>query len=109
MLEQVNKLEARQDRLEDTVNRLVLQIDKLVNAFDRGYEADHKIDMTLQLLNAKVDAMQEAVKRGHSRSDELEPRVTKLEHFKTQVWTYGSVVVLIISPLIGLLADKIFK
>ena len=57
MQEQVNKLEARQDRLEDTVNRLVLQIDKLVGAFDRTYEADHKIDLTLQLLNSKVEAM----------------------------------------------------
>jgi hypothetical protein len=30
--EQVTKLEAGQDRLEDTVNRLVLQIDKPVGA-----------------------------------------------------------------------------
>ena len=107
MQEQVNKLEARQDRLEDTVNRLVAQIDKLVGAFDRTYEADHKIDLTLQLLNAKVDAMQDAIKRGHARTDELEPRTTKLEHFKTQVWTYGSVVVLVISPLMGMLVHKI--
>lgn len=109
MQEQVNKLEARQDRLEDTVNRLVLQIDKLVGAFDRTYEADHKIDLTLQLLNAKVEAMQDAIKRGHGRSDEMEPRLTKLEHFKTQVWTYGTVIVVFVSPLIGFVADKIFK
>jgi predicted RNase H-like nuclease (RuvC/YqgF family) len=107
MQEQVNKLEARQDRLEDTVNRLVLQIDKLVGAFDRTYEADHKIDLTLQLLNAKVDAMQDAIKRGHGRSDEMEPRITKLEHFKTQVWTYGSVVVLVISPVMGMIVHKV--
>lgn len=107
MQEQVNKLEARQDRLEDTVNRLVLQIDKLVGAFDRTYEADHKIDLTLQLLNAKVDAMQDAIKRGHGRSDEMEPRITKLEHFKTLVWTYGSVVVLFISPVIGMIVHKV--
>lgn len=106
MQDQVNKLEARQDRLEDTVNRLVAQIDKLVGAFDRTYEADHKIDLTLQLLNAKVDALQDAVKRGHTRTDEVEPRVTKLEHFKTQVWTYGSVVVLVISPLMGMIVHK---
>lgn len=107
MQEQVNKLEARQDRLEDTVNRLVLQIDKLVSAFDRTYEADHKKDLTLQLLIAKVDALQEAVKRGHSRIDDAEPRITKLEHFRTQVWTYGTVVVLIVSPLIGMIAHKV--
>ena len=107
MQEQVNKLEARQDRLEDTVNRLVAQIDKLVGAFDRTYEADHKIDLTLQLLNAKVDAMQEAIKRGHGRTDEMEPRLTKLEHFKTQVWTYGSVVVLVVSPLMGMVVHKV--
>jgi len=106
MQEQVTKLEIRQDRLEDTVNRLVAQIDKLVGAFDRTYEADHKIDLTLQLLNAKVDAMQEAIKRGHGRTDEMEPRLTKLEHFKTQVWTYGSVVVLVVSPVIGLVVHK---
>jgi predicted RNase H-like nuclease (RuvC/YqgF family) len=106
MQEQVTKLEIRQDRLEETVNRLVAQIDKLVGAFDRTYEADHKIDLTLQLLNAKVDAMQEAIKRGHGRTDEMEPRLTKLEHFKTQVWTYGSVVVLVVSPVIGLVVHK---
>ena len=107
MQEQVNKLEARQDRLEDTVNRLVAQIDKLVGAFDRTYEADHKIDLTMQLLSAKVDALQDAVKRGHSRTDDVEPRVTRLEHFKTQVWTYGSVVVLVISPLMGMIIHKV--
>lgn len=107
MQEQVTKLEIRQDRLEDTVNRLVAQIDKLVGAFDRTYEADHKIDLTLQLLNAKVDAMQEAIKRGHGRTDEMEPRLTKLEHFKTQVWTYGSVVVLVVSPVIGMVVHKV--
>ena len=107
MQEQVTKLEIRQDRLEETVNRLVAQIDKLVGAFDRGYEADHKIDLTLQLLNAKVDAMQEAIKRGHGRTDEIEPRLTKLEHFKTQVWTYGSVVVLVVSPLMGMVVHKV--
>lgn len=107
MQEQVNKLEVRQDRLEDTVNRLVLQIDKLVGAFDRTYEADHKIDLTLQLLNARVDAMQDAIKRGHGRSDEMEPRITKLEHFKTQGWTYGTVVVLVISPVIGMIMHKV--
>lgn len=107
MQDQVNKLEARQDRLEETVNRLVLQIDKLVGAFDRTYEADHKIDLTLQLLNAKVDSMQEAIKRGHSRSDEIEPRITKLEHFKTQVFTYGTVIVLVISPLMGMIVHKV--
>ena len=107
MQDQVNKLEARQDRLEDTVNRLVAQIDKLVGAFDRTYEADHKIDLTLQLLNAKVDALQDAVKRGHSRTDEVEPRVTKLEHFKTQVWTYGSVVMFVVNPLVGIIIQKI--
>ena len=107
MQEQVTKLEIRQDRLEETVNRLVAQIDKLVGAFDRTYEADHKIDLTLQLLNAKVDAMQDAIKRGHGRSDEMEPRLTKLEHFKTQVWTYGSVAILVVSPLMDTVVHKV--
>lgn len=107
MQEQVSKLVARQDHLEDTVNRLALQIDKLVSAFERTYEADHKTDLTLQLLIAKVDTLQEDMKRGQSRTNDIEPRVTKLEHFKTQAFTYGTVIVLVISPLMGMIMHKV--
>jgi predicted RNase H-like nuclease (RuvC/YqgF family) len=107
MQEQVTKLEARQDRLEDTVNRLVLQIDKLVGAFDRSYEADHKIDLTLQMLATKVESMHKSIERSHLRIDEANKKLSTLEHFRTQALTYGTVVTLVISPMIGFIVHKV--
>lgn len=105
--ERLNKIEMKQERLEDTVNRLVQQIDKLVAAFDRAYEADHKLDTTMQLQNAKMDSSLEAIKRAHARCDETEKYVKSLEHFRTQVLTYGSVAFFVVSPLIGFIVNKV--
>ena len=105
--ERLNKIEMEQERLEDTVNRLVQQIDKLVAAFDRTYEADHKLDMTMQLQNAKMDSSLEAIKRAHSRCDDFESRAKTLEQFRTQVLTYGSVALLVVSPIMSLIVHKL--
>jgi hypothetical protein len=105
--ERLSKIEMKQERLEDTVNRLVLQIDKLVAAFDRTYEADHKLDMTMQLQNSKLESSQDALKRAHERCDVLDKRVVPLEHFRTQVLTYGAVVTLVVSPLVGIISHKL--
>ena len=105
--DRLNKIEMKQERLESTVDRLVQQIDKLVAAFDRTYEADHKLDITMQLQNSKLENSLDTLKRAHERCDDLEKRVAPLEHFKTKVVTYGAVVTLVVSPAVGIIVHKI--
>ena len=105
--DRLNKIEMKQERLESTVDRLVQQIDKLVSAFDRTYEADHKLDITMQLQNSRLENSLDALKRAHERCDNLDKRVSPLEHFRTQVLTYGTVVTLVISPIVGLIVHKL--
>lgn len=84
--ERLIKIEGRVDNIESSLNRLVNQMEKLITAFEKNYEADHKIEMSLQLINQRVEAKEEAVKRAHTRLDSIDAGKNKI------VWAVMSAV-----------------
>lgn len=66
------KIEYRQANLEDALNKVVNQMEKLIAAIGKNYDSNHQIEILLKELQVKYDNNEEEDKK-------LEVRVTKLE------------------------------
>ena len=106
------------------LQEVVKKLDKLTDAINEQTKTNHANDLATQKLGLQMANFMEALKekneaisRAHKRLDEheahheekLEDRICSLEQFSTQTKTYGLIAVVVVTPTISIIINKLLN